>query len=431
MSLVYNIALITTCTIYAIKTRKIPENFNESKFIGFTMYTTCIIWLAFIPLYFGTVNNYEIQITTLCVSISLSAFVALFCLFSPKIYIIIFHPDKNVRKLTMNSATYKRALTSSTLATAATQGTCFESSISSLTTNYFQTGSVEAVKLMVTNTGIPGSLNRQDSETASEVKNETSNLLKPPSSLALKNTNQPLDPSSSSTTTGPNGKYSSTAMTSAPAVSKHQPDSGSTGSKVEVTVFHEKPKDEIELQKAKSRKRTTPTPSPAASDHHYDHQYGSRTSMSTFKPGTSSPSKLTQQQQQQPVAAAPPPPRRVTICDREIDLEQQEYDDPPDSMLEVKKISSKGSNAGHKKGSKKNKKSHHHSQPQSQMHQQQSHSDQRDADKSRITDDEDVTGASSDAGQESDRHHPLPPQPPNQPPQSDQDTDVDNEYSFL
>lgn len=67
----------------------------------------------------------QIQITTLCVSISLSAYVALFCLFSPKIYIIIFHPDKNVRKLTMNSATYKRALTSSTLATAASNhGQC-------------------------------------------------------------------------------------------------------------------------------------------------------------------------------------------------------------------------------------------------------------------------------------------------------------------
>lgn len=46
-------------------------------------------------------------------SISLSAYVALFCLFMPKIYIIIFHPDKNVRKLTMQSATYKKAPTSS------------------------------------------------------------------------------------------------------------------------------------------------------------------------------------------------------------------------------------------------------------------------------------------------------------------------------
>ncbi|XP_059491291.1 metabotropic glutamate receptor isoform X2 [Neocloeon triangulifer] len=116
ISQVYNMLLITICTVYAVKTRKIPENFNESKFIGFTMYTTCIIWLAFIPIYFGTGNSYEIQVTTLCVAISLSASVALVCLYSPKIYIIVFHPDKNVRKLTMNSATYRKAPTSSTSA---------------------------------------------------------------------------------------------------------------------------------------------------------------------------------------------------------------------------------------------------------------------------------------------------------------------------
>ena len=52
--------LITICTIYAIKTRKVPENFNEAKFIGFTMYTTCIIWLAFVPLYFGTGNSNKV-----------------------------------------------------------------------------------------------------------------------------------------------------------------------------------------------------------------------------------------------------------------------------------------------------------------------------------------------------------------------------------
>ncbi|KAH1022930.1 hypothetical protein HUJ04_012241 [Dendroctonus ponderosae] len=107
-SQLYNMLLITTCTVYAIKTRKIPENFNESKFIGFTMYTTCIIWLAFVPIYFGTGNSYQTQITTLCVATSMNATVALVCLYSPKVYIIVFHPDKNVRKLTMNSATYKK-----------------------------------------------------------------------------------------------------------------------------------------------------------------------------------------------------------------------------------------------------------------------------------------------------------------------------------
>ena len=56
---------------------------------------------------------FQIQMTTLCVSISLSAYVTLFCLFSPKIYIIIFHPDKNIRKLTMNSNTYRKPTPSS------------------------------------------------------------------------------------------------------------------------------------------------------------------------------------------------------------------------------------------------------------------------------------------------------------------------------
>ncbi|CAH1999074.1 unnamed protein product [Acanthoscelides obtectus] len=124
-SQLYNMVLITTCTVYAVKTRKIPENFNESKFIGFTMYTTCIIWLAFIPIYFGTGNAYETQITTLCVATSMNATVALVCLYSPKVYIIVLHPDKNVRKLTMNSAAYKKynsggsATTSACLALAA------------------------------------------------------------------------------------------------------------------------------------------------------------------------------------------------------------------------------------------------------------------------------------------------------------------------
>ncbi|XP_074644178.1 metabotropic glutamate receptor 3-like isoform X2 [Tubulanus polymorphus] len=113
ISLVYIMLLIIVCTVYAVKTRKIPENFNESKFIGFTMYTTCIIWLAFVPIYFGTLNSFEIQITTLCVSISLSASVTLVCLFGPKMYIIVFQPEKNVRKLTMNSAHYKKTNTSS------------------------------------------------------------------------------------------------------------------------------------------------------------------------------------------------------------------------------------------------------------------------------------------------------------------------------
>ncbi|XP_018331514.1 metabotropic glutamate receptor 7-like isoform X1 [Agrilus planipennis] len=97
MSLVYNMILIILCTWYAFKTRKIPENFNEAKYIGFTMYSTCIVWLAFLPIYFGTNNDYKVQIVSMCMCLNISATVALGCLFTPKVYLVIFQPYKNVR----------------------------------------------------------------------------------------------------------------------------------------------------------------------------------------------------------------------------------------------------------------------------------------------------------------------------------------------
>ncbi|XP_055916747.1 metabotropic glutamate receptor 2 [Eupeodes corollae] len=97
----YPIILIVICTVYAVLTRKIPEAFNESKHIGFTMYTTCVIWLAFVPLYFGTANHVPLRITSMSVTISLSASVTIACLFTPKLYIILVRPERNVRQSMM------------------------------------------------------------------------------------------------------------------------------------------------------------------------------------------------------------------------------------------------------------------------------------------------------------------------------------------
>ncbi|XP_041748605.2 metabotropic glutamate receptor 4-like [Coregonus clupeaformis] len=99
----YSMLLMVTCTVYAIKTRGVPEAFNEAKPIGFTMYTTCIIWLAFIPIFFGTSQSTEkmyIQTTTLTISVSLSASVSLGMLYMPKVYVILRHPEQNVPKRT-------------------------------------------------------------------------------------------------------------------------------------------------------------------------------------------------------------------------------------------------------------------------------------------------------------------------------------------
>uniref|UniRef100_A0A3B3WE43 G-protein coupled receptors family 3 profile domain-containing protein n=2 Tax=Poecilia mexicana TaxID=48701 RepID=A0A3B3WE43_9TELE len=114
-SLGYSILLMVTCTVYAIKTRGVPENFNEAKPIGFTMYTTCIVWLAFIPIFFGTAQSAEklyIQTSTLTVSMNLSASVALGLLYVPKVYVIIFHPELNVQK---RKRSFKAVVTAATM----------------------------------------------------------------------------------------------------------------------------------------------------------------------------------------------------------------------------------------------------------------------------------------------------------------------------
>lgn len=79
-------------------------------FSGFTMYTTCVIWLAFVPLYFGTGNHVPLRITSMSVTISLSASVTLACLFSPKLYIILVHPERNVRQSMMPVSLYLRRI---------------------------------------------------------------------------------------------------------------------------------------------------------------------------------------------------------------------------------------------------------------------------------------------------------------------------------
>ncbi|XP_058244753.1 glutamate receptor, metabotropic 6a [Hemibagrus wyckioides] len=113
----YSILLMVTCTVYAVKSRGVPETFNEAKPIGFTMYTTCIVWLAFVPIFFGTAQSTEkmyIQTTTLTVSMSLSASVSLGMLYIPKVYIIIFHPEQNVQKRKRSFKAVVQAATMST-----------------------------------------------------------------------------------------------------------------------------------------------------------------------------------------------------------------------------------------------------------------------------------------------------------------------------
>lgn len=89
----FNAALLLLCTCQAFLVRKVPENYNEAKFIAFSMLSVCISGAVFVPTFLGT-NGFYRTILTCCLVIFCST-VALNCLFGPKLYIIYFRPEKN------------------------------------------------------------------------------------------------------------------------------------------------------------------------------------------------------------------------------------------------------------------------------------------------------------------------------------------------
>ena len=96
LSHLYNVLLLIACTYYGYRTKNIPRNFNEARYIAFAMYSVCVAMVTFGAVFvLATQFSRDYGLVIEMIHSDFVAYIVMLCFFAPKVYIILCRPEEN------------------------------------------------------------------------------------------------------------------------------------------------------------------------------------------------------------------------------------------------------------------------------------------------------------------------------------------------